>query len=582
MEEIQRLQQIFLQDKNFNNFIYVNNFKFSVNSTENIIEFVNIFSSKIISKFLQDFEKTKSFDEIFSCNNYPFIFSTFKAKIWEEKGYEVPDDEIVLNILKNCYFKYKFGNLNSFWKENLLNFFFKFDRETIESDEELSFLFENMANLLDFLDDVLYKIENIYNIDKVDDEFLNYTAELFGLHKQDLSLTIDNQAFRSLLKNIKTLYQLKGSKKVFFIFFNLLGFDVNIKEFYFDRDKYFTDDTGFFNERSLSSIYHYLTPISPEKRPEYPVANSWIQNTKDIHLLDTISLDMMGITTDGNILGVIPCPFKRGGTSYYYLPLNDNQYRYFKTNLISFTLSSKNKNLTSESSITINKYIKFFYPINLILDLRISVEAQKDFFSDAVNIFKFLNVRDTNVETQNYSDFVRKQQLSKYSDEDNVKYNLLDENGNPLPYQEALNNVINICAKLLRTVLISNNPFSEQLKFISAETFGTYLLRNGLLSSRIHVKKHQNDWFPREGDYIEKVFFRTLTKMLAFENVFCCKFKEESFFDVSFSAKAEKILNCSYNLELREIYLPEGASEVETQLFNQYYYYIKNFVFSSI
>jgi len=568
--EITRLQQIFLLDKNFNNILKQSNVKFFEDETSNVIVFCNIFLS-IAQKYFVAFEKTKNYDEFLSLNYYNDIKNEFIVKIWTENNFGIPDEELITSLLKYSFFRYKFGNLTNFWEENLLNFFFTFDKEIIENDEELSFLFKNFGILLDKVDEILYKLEYVYNVEKVSPEFLNYFSELFGIHKEDLSLTLDNEAFRSLLKNIKTLYKIKGTKRVFVVFFNLLGFDVEIIETYFDRDKYFDDSEGLINDPSKTSVFHYLTKINPEKRENYPVPNNLIQNTKDIHLLSYIGLNNLGIT---DIPTSYPCPFDN---SYYYLEPNDEQYRYFKTNYVKFNIKSKNKNLSTESVVTINKYIKFFFPINLLLDLRVSADSIEDNFSDNIIFFKYLSYADNNTGKNSADKLIEIYQNAIEEDNDEIKYNLVDTLENPLPYNVALDNIINICSKLIQEKYFVNSPLWEPLKNIFSETFGAYLIRNGMIRTRKYLKydNNRNMWIPREGEFIERIYYRTLTKVLYFEDVFCFIFKyPDTHFDFAFSNYLITIENLYY--VNNDIILPDLSLDTQKSLKENLFAIYKN------
>ena len=71
--------------------------------------------------------------------------------------------------------------------------------------------------------------------------------------------------YRVLASNILEIYKQKGEFAAFELMFNLLGYQIEITQFYFDRRKYFASDEQNIetNESNKEDYKYYLTKTDP-------------------------------------------------------------------------------------------------------------------------------------------------------------------------------------------------------------------------------------------------------------------------------------------------------------------------------
>lgn len=261
-------------------------------------------------------------------------------------------------LLKWIYYCYKYFNEEQFFFNNLLDHFVPdYDSRIISSTTNLKVYFDGLGILLDQLD---HKIESLYSmgdIDTIDEKYLQHIAQLLGYQKEDWS--IQNISFRELIKNLTEIYKRKGTVYSFELFFKLLGFEAQLREYYWDRDA--ENPEGFASITKYDYLY-YLTVTDPRTRtvkqienmvhtvPIQPVSVSeWVQ-PKDLRdfseLQSKYSLE--------EILG-----FKCSDLA------PADRFTYFKTNFINFKLTQfyTKQDLTAKDTDTILKYVKFLTPI---------------------------------------------------------------------------------------------------------------------------------------------------------------------------------------------------------------------------
>lgn len=281
-------------------------------------------------------------------------------------------------FLKWLYYTYKFFNEEQFFFNNLLNHYVpKYDSEIISSTNNLKIYFDGLGILLDTLDN---KIENLYSlgdIDVIEDQFLQYMGQLLGYQKEDFS--IQNVSFRELIKNLTDIYKTKGTHYSFDLFFKLLGFDTQIREYYWDRDAQNPEEFGSIDE---TSYLYYLTTQDPRLRTVkqtsltndppsiQPINTSDWSDTKDLRMFNQL-LAPTGTYTLEEVLG-----FRNSS-----IPVKD-RFSYFKTNFIQFKLSQyyTKQDLTAKDTETILKYVKFLTPIYVSAFVEVVTTPYQDFY----------------------------------------------------------------------------------------------------------------------------------------------------------------------------------------------------------
>lgn len=261
-------------------------------------------------------------------------------------------------LLKWIYYCYKYFNEDQFFFHNLLNNYVpSYDNEIISSTNYLKIYFDGLGILLDVIDQKIDELNTLANIDEIDENLLKYMAHLLGYQKEDFS--IQNISFRELIKNLTEIYKRKGTEYSFKLFFKLLGFDAEIREYYWDRDA--QNSEGFASIDETNYLY-YLTTQNPRTRhrnqlssminstTQQPINPDLWTETKDLRYFNELQLTY----SLSEILG-----FKNSDINIR------DKFTYFKSNFINFKLTQfyTKQDLTAKDTDTILKYVKFLTPI---------------------------------------------------------------------------------------------------------------------------------------------------------------------------------------------------------------------------
>lgn len=290
-------------------------------------------------------------------------------------------------FLKWIYYNYKYFNEEQFFFNNLLEHFIPdYDSTIISSTTQLKIYFDGLGIILDTLDQ---KIEDLYNLgdpDTIDEKYLQHMAQLLGYQKEDFS--IQNISFRQLIKNLTEIYRTKGTRYSFSLFFKLLGFNADLREYYWDRDAINPES---FSSITSSNYLWYLTVQDPRTRtvtqtenpassqPVQPIPTSeWVQ-PKDLR-------DFEGLQSEYSIDQLLG--FKESD-----LPEED-RFTYFKTNFINFRLVQfyNKQDLTAKDTDTILKYVRFLTPIYVSSFVEVITTPWEDFFNLSNPLANELNI----------------------------------------------------------------------------------------------------------------------------------------------------------------------------------------------
>jgi len=267
---------------------------------------------------------------------------------------------------------YKFGSGEPFWANHIFDFLPRYDNSIISENEKLKLLFTAIGYEFDKIEEMISKITDLGDIDKVPDQYLVYLAQLLGYEKEDFQL--GDTAFREIVKNIIEIYKIKGTNYSFEFFFKFLGFDYQVTEMFFDRDR---DNPGQADNKASN----YLTSTDPRARFETdpnsdeilfsPISPALYTETKNLEMFDLLA-SAAGRDIDVDIL--------LGKTPGFPDP-----YAYFKTNFIQHELSQFYRGDTElmpqDPDIVdriINKYIKFLSPSYIQSSINISLTPYVD------------------------------------------------------------------------------------------------------------------------------------------------------------------------------------------------------------
>lgn len=182
-----------------------------------------------------------------------------------DEGLTPPWDKYVSTLgtnLKELFnmtlYLYRYGVTDNFYEKNIWQFIPEYDRDLMKEQPQIKLFMESVGRKLDQIEDQLTRLKNIYDIDEIPDELLDHLGQMLGYEREDFSLS--NISFRELLKNIIEIYKIKGTNYSFSFFFKFLGFNVNLKEFYFNRNVRNPESFPGIDE---NNIEYYLTTKNP-------------------------------------------------------------------------------------------------------------------------------------------------------------------------------------------------------------------------------------------------------------------------------------------------------------------------------
>jgi phage tail P2-like protein len=293
----------------------------------------------------------------------------------------------LLELLNFTLYLYKFGAISNFYEKHLLDFVPEYDREQIQASPKLKLSVESLGRKLDNIEDILSRFPNLYSIDNCPEELLDYLGQTLGYEREDFTLT--NVSFRELLKNIIEIYKIKGTNYSFSFFFKFLGFNIDLTEFYFNKDvinpESFPgideDRVEFFLSHINPTEYHYYVTAQGNTTYIKPAVhlyatrnlNDWDQEIAVLKAADcsNASKYMRGVETKNN-----------DGVTWH-----PNPWNYFKTNLIEYNLNPfiTKLNLTATDNETIKKYVKFLSPTYLFTWININVQPWIEDYSIAIS-----------------------------------------------------------------------------------------------------------------------------------------------------------------------------------------------------
>lgn len=315
---------------------------------------------------------------------YDFISNRSMDDLWYLK-YGVPDinavfgrvDVVDEKLYKQIIYTFKYSTVKHFFRDNVAHFLPSMDAEIIGNSEKMNLFQMAFMQEYDKFAQVIDDIATISDIDTVSNDYLNYLVQLLGYEKGDNKL-LGNDAFRELAKNIIEIYRIKGTNYSYELFFNFLGFEAKLNEFWFD--KRFADSgisvNPYTGADSGADFSYYLTPHKPT---EYIPENMSMKSV----VLDNELTDIRSHLWWTNKLET--------GSSIDKLLSNNGQiseegfdFTYFKTNIVQYEINrirskeTDEDELTEEDSKIIQFYLDFLTPIFITKQVLISVTPFED------------------------------------------------------------------------------------------------------------------------------------------------------------------------------------------------------------
>ena len=207
---------------------------------------------------------------------------------WEEISVciGVEPKDLSIETYKLLMYTYKYCVVSSFFQNNKGRFMPEADFLEIENNGVGSAFYDAMAKEFDKLDEMINKCLEYRDFDTIPYKLINYLTQLLGFEKKDMNADTESEAsFRELAKNILDIYRIKGTNYSFELFFNFLGFNIKISEYYFDRRLYYTTSNAGNEETESSNnaeFEYYLTTINPADNKLQKIGISEIVSPSDI------------------------------------------------------------------------------------------------------------------------------------------------------------------------------------------------------------------------------------------------------------------------------------------------------------
>ena len=292
-------------------------------------------------------------------------------------------------MFRQLLFSFKYGTIKTFFRNNYEYFMPSYDAAIINDTPKLKIWQEAFMQEFDIFAQVIDDIKDINNIDTVGEEYLDYIAQLVGFERGDTNLS--DSLFREITKNIIEVYRIKGTNFSFELFFNFIGFEIEVIEYWFDKRFYFSNNlvNPYTKETNRNKFAFYLTPDKPTDAVPANVSNPFI-------IMDNQLTDIRnGLCFDKKLEGADATELKRW-LDIEGDPDDGYNYTYFKTNVVEYSISKITsedipEGLTKEDENTIQSYTNFLTPIFVSKKVVINITPFEDDAS-ATLVFKDENI----------------------------------------------------------------------------------------------------------------------------------------------------------------------------------------------
>ena len=112
----------------------------------------------------------------------------------------------------------------------------QYDLDAIKENTAAEAFLDSVLKEFDKIDRMLMETEKYLNYDEIPWKYIVYLTQMLGLEKDLLNFDdSEEELYRELAKNILDVYRVKGTNYSFELFFNFLGINIEIKEYFFDR-----------------------------------------------------------------------------------------------------------------------------------------------------------------------------------------------------------------------------------------------------------------------------------------------------------------------------------------------------------
>jgi hypothetical protein len=152
----------------------------------------------------------------------------------------------------------------SFFKDNYLTYLVPtLDAQNIESNQFLKSIFDTLMEMLDILYAYNEDLKIISNFKYGKSKFISLLAQNVGFERIDFTQFntkyefTNNETFREIISNIFDLLSVRGTHLAYELFFNALGYNITMQEFWYDSDGNLIEINS--EDESLSTFFAYGT-----------------------------------------------------------------------------------------------------------------------------------------------------------------------------------------------------------------------------------------------------------------------------------------------------------------------------------
>lgn len=297
----------------------------------------------------------------------------------------IDPEDMTPELYKQIIYTYKYCVVSSFFQNNKDKFIPENDFYEMEKNPAAKAFYDAMMKEFDKLDVMVNKCLEYTDYDKIPYDMINYLTQLLGWEKSDMNADEDTEfQFRELAKNILDIYRVKGTNYSFELFFNFLGFSITVKEFYFDRRLYNTNNTAGNSETEEDNncnYEYYLTVNNPADNKLKDIGISEIVSSNDF--TKQYSMHEFNVLCNEYgpeaVLGYSPIypVYNSNGDLVEYKEYTGKVYKYFKTNVIYYTIKLDRRNPTEKQLTAVTKYLDFLTPSYVMRHIKVDTYSEK-------------------------------------------------------------------------------------------------------------------------------------------------------------------------------------------------------------
>lgn len=296
------------------------------------------------------------------------------------------------------YYSHQFICHDSFFKDNYLTYLFPaIDAQNISKNPFVKSIFDTLMEMIDILYAYNQDLRIIPSFTEGKSKFISLLAQNVGFERIDFTQFntkyeyVNDETFREVIANMFDLLSIRGTKLAYELFFNALGYNTTIQEFWYDNDGNLIEINP--DNESLSTFYAYNTDgslispaiprIDPRKNNVF-LSNDYNEISSDyIRLIDETTGEIY-YQQKGDV------KLSKKTNSYEQNVFKNNKSNYIRIifdSSINDNFFEKPENFSVEKKLIIKRYLDFLRPshIQYILET-FSIIFGGESNSDEINV----------------------------------------------------------------------------------------------------------------------------------------------------------------------------------------------------